>query len=289
MADKWWEQHGRFLKSRSWGNMLNRFREEFGTKRIGAITAGDVQAFYNKKSSEQSASTANHYHTLLNSIFNSAEAWGDFHGTNPCGRVRKNPEAPHRLRYLSADEMKSLLAVANPRLYPVIACAILTGMRRGEILGMTWENVSLESDTIYILQSKSGRPRELPIPGKLREVLLSLGPKASGPVFELPVIMLRRYFDAALKRAGILGFRFHDLRHTFASHFLMRTNDLPALQKLLGHSSPLMTQRYAHLSRGHLAANIAAFESAIPVTPQIPTLAGHQGGHHPMAPMVKTC
>ncbi|MFH1723663.1 MAG: tyrosine-type recombinase/integrase, partial [Elusimicrobiota bacterium] len=73
------------------------------------------------------------------------------------------------------------------------------------------------------------------IPGKLRDTLLNLCRGENGPVFQLPDIMLRRYFGKALKEAGIHGFRFHDLRHTFASHFIMRTNDLPTLQALLGH------------------------------------------------------
>ena len=127
--------------------------------------------------------------------------------------------------------------------------------------------LAVEGDArvIYILQSKSGKPREIPIASKLRDILLGLGQKSQGLVFNLPVIMLRRYFDKAARDVGITGFRFHDLRHTFASHFVMRTNDLPTLQKLLGHSSPAMTQRYAHLSGGHLASEMAAFESAIPI------------------------
>ncbi|HAZ09008.1 MAG TPA: hypothetical protein DCZ01_10940 [Elusimicrobia bacterium] len=67
-----------------------------------------------------------------------------------------------------------------------------------------------------------------------------------------------------MEGAHIAGFRFHDLRHTFASHFIMRTNDLPALQRLLGHSTPAMTLRYAHLSNGHMAANMATFEAGMP-------------------------
>ncbi|OGR83074.1 MAG: hypothetical protein A3J74_06515 [Elusimicrobia bacterium RIFCSPHIGHO2_02_FULL_57_9] len=176
--------------------------------------------------------------------------------------------------------MVRLLAAAHPRLYPVLMCALLTGMRRGEILGLTWENVNLEHGTLYLLKTKSGKPREIPLQTKLHEVLSNLGPKPGGSVFELPLIMLQRYFDRALKQAGIFGCRFHDLRHTFASHFIMRTNNLPALQKLLGHSTPTMTQRYAHLGPGHLASEMAAFESAIPVKLQNPLLDGHQSGHH---------
>ena len=124
------------------------------------------------------------------------------------------------------------------------------------------------------------RPREIPMASQLREEFLTLGPKESGLIFPLPIIMLRRFFIKTLKDANISGFRFHDLRHTFASHYIMRTHDLPALQSILGHSTPAMTLRYAHLSSGHLAANMRAFESTMPVkieseTPQNRTLDGH--------------
>lgn len=143
-------------------------------------------------------------------------------------------------------------------------CALLTGMRRGEILALDWQNVDLERGVVYVLRSKSGKSREIPMASKLRDVLLDLGPKDKGPVFNLPLIMLRRYFDRAVRRAGILDFSFHGLRHTFASHYIMRTNDLTALQRVLGHSTPAMTLRYAHLGRGHMMSNMAAFESVIP-------------------------
>ena len=185
-----------------------------------------------------------------------------------------------------------LLAVVDPQIYPVVACALLTGMRRGEILGLTWDNVDLDGGTLYISKSKSGLPRQVQIPSKLREVFFALGPKASGQIFSLTLCVLQYRFLRALKDAGIFGFHFHDLRHTFASHFLMRTNDITALQRLLGHANPSMTLRYAHLSRGHMAANIEAFQMAIPVKPAItaadpiPALSRHQGGHQALIGVV---
>jgi integrase len=288
LADKYWELHGRFLKWDTKGWMLRRFKVAFGTKRIGDISAGDVQRFYNEAANASSNANANRQLAMLRSIFNRAKAWGDSHGENPCAAVKRGREESHRLRYLSSDEMARLQAAAHPRLYPLLMCALLTGMRRGELLGLGWENVSLDRSMIYLLKTKAGRPREVPICGRLREVLLAHGPKDSGPVFDLPVIMLRRYFDAALKEAGVFGFRFHDLRHTFASYFVMRTNDLPALQKVLGHSSPAMTNRYAHLSNGHLASDMAAFESAIPAQARIPGLDGHHYGHQGLAPVTRS-
>ena len=264
-ADKYLDLHARHLKGASWKLMILHARRRFGTLRMGAIGPSEIQRYYNEIVARASNATANRNLSLLKSMFNKAKAWGDFYGENPCAAIKKLREPQGRLRYLSVEEMVRLLAVAHPRLYPVLMCALHTGMRRGEIFGMDWKNISLEQGMIYILESKSGRPREIPITMKLREVLLAQGQRPEGPVFKLPYIMLRRYFERALGEADIHGFRFHDLRHTFASHFIMRTNNLPALQKLLGHSTPTMTLRYAHLSRGHMASEMAAFESVMPV------------------------
>lgn len=270
VAEKFWELHGKHLKQTGLKGMLDEIKSVLGAKRLASITAEDIQRHLNAVAARASNATANRQLTVLKSIFSKARAWGLYHGESPAASVRNKPVEAGRLRYLSHDELTDLIDKAHPRLYPLLMCALLTGMRRGEILGLNWENVSLERDVIYILKAKSGKPRELPIPAKLRDVLLTLGPKASGPVFDLPVIMLRRYFERALKDARIAGFRWHDLRHSFASHFIMRTNDLPALQTLLGHASPAMTLRYAHLSKGHLASELAAFESAIPVKTAVP-------------------
>lgn len=272
LLEKFWQLHGKQLRSKSWACMLPKLREVFGSRRLSELRGGEVQSFYNRIASETSNANANRYLTLIRSIFNKARKWGDFAGENPCAAVEKGREAHHRLRYLSRDEIESLLRNAHPRLYPVLACALLTGMRRGEILGLNWENVSLERDTIYILRSKSGRARELPIPAKLREAFMALGPRPRGPVFDLPIIMLRRYFDRAIKAArlpatGPERVTFHTTRHTFASWFIMRGGSIYSLQQLLGHGSITMTMRYAHLSRGHLASEVAAFEVAIPTRP----------------------
>ncbi len=280
VAEKFWDLHGKHLLSPSWAAMLGIVRRKFSGRKMAEIGTAEIQGFYNEIAARTSSSTANRYLTQVRSIFNKAKAWGDFYGDNPCTFVKKQRERGHRLRFLATDEIKSLYAVALPSLYPVLVAALHTGMRQGEILGLRWENVALDRSTIYILQSKSGKPREIPMTNKLHEVLTALGPRPEGLVFDMPLITLRRYFAKALKAAAISGFRFHDLRHTFASHFIMRTNDLTTLQRLLGHSTPAMTMRYAHLSRGHVQSAMAVFEATMPEKSPILTLAGHQEGHH---------
>ena len=270
IADKYWEMHGQHLRSMSWRYILKEATERFGFKAMVDISVSDIQAFYNEIRTRASVSTANRHLSLLKSIFNRAIAWELFKGANPAAKIAKGKEPPNRLRYLSKTELERLLGLSDAKIYPILACALLTGMRRGEIMNLTWANVDLSQGLIYITQSKSGKGREIPIAAKLHDIFKSMGPM--GPiekVFNVPNITLRRYFDKCLEAAGITGFRFHDLRHTFASHFIMKTGNLPALQKILGHASPMMTQRYAHLSTGYLQAEMQALNSCIPATREI--------------------
>jgi len=270
IADKYWEMHGQHLRSASWKYMLKEATERFGSKPMANVSVADIQAFYNELRARASVSTANRHLTLLKSVFNRAIAWELFKGENPAAKITKAKEPPNRLRYLSQSELERLLGLSDAKIYPILACALLTGMRRGEIMNLTWANVDLNQGLLYITQSKSGKPREIPIAAKLHDILVNMEPMEPGDkVFNVPDITLRRHFEQLLKAAEISGFRFHDLRHTFASHFVMKTGNLPALQKILGHASPIMTQRYAHLSSGYLQAEMQTFNSCIPATREI--------------------
>lgn len=268
VAKKYWELRGSKL-SKSYRYMYKEVCDRFGKRPIGTITPVDVERFYNEVAERSSNSTANRNLVFLGSIFNRAIEWDDFFGRNPCQVVKKRREPEHRTRFLTHEEMTRLMRACHPRLYPVVVCALTTGMRSQEILGLRWENVKLDGGFITVTKTKNGKSRHVPICKRLRGVLETLGPKESGSVFNLPFIMRRRYFDRALKETGIVGFRFHDLRHTFASWYAMRTLDLAALKEVLGHGTIQLTTRYAHLAKGHMASNISTFETAIPLEGEI--------------------
>ena len=239
---------------------VNKLVDRFGDKKLRQITPLMVQEMRTKIKEKRSVSTANRYHALLREIFNKARDWEMFYGENPAAVTRLEKEPPNRLRYLSAHEIRNLLQACDVRLLPVIICALTTGMRRGEILNLKWTDLDLSRGIIYLTITKSGKAREIPIMPKLLDMFQQM-PRVGERVFDIPVITLRRHFDTALKKAGITGFHFHDLRHTFASHFIMKTGNLPALQNILGHSTPLLTQRYAHLSDAHLRENMGRLDS----------------------------
>lgn len=263
--EKYWERHWGRLRGKGGVYIKRDLLAAFGAKPLERITAGALQDYYNAKRDKTSAATANRHIARLGHVFNSARKWKDFAGPNPADDVEKEREENHMTRFLSQEEIAKLLPVCGPRIQPVVVCAIHTGMRRGEILGLRWENVDLEVGVIYVLQSKSGKSREVPLTPQLTSVLRALGPRTEGRVFDLSEITLKRHFQRALRRAGVANCRFHDLRHTFASHFAMTAGDLLALQRILGHSSIKMTQRYAHLSKAHLAREMKAFAEGLPL------------------------
>ncbi|WP_428898437.1 Site-specific recombinase XerD [Parelusimicrobium proximum] len=295
LAAQYWTLHGKNTRSNdAWKYMLGVVLKRFGGMIAAQITPAQIQAFYNERTAETSASTANKYLTLIKVIFNKAKRWGKFHGDNPCCMVNKQREANHRLRYLARHEIVNLLEAAkaidtqsdiyqqkvleargkrkvrigtkllrNYKLLPIISIAIMTGMRRGEILGLKWENIDLNSGFIYLLDTKSGKPREIPLIPSLITVFMQLGPKPVGKVFDITEVQLKFSFKKALMMCGVEQFRFHDLRHTYASHFIMRDGSLADLQKILGHSSMNLTLRYAHLSRQHMTNTAQRMEGLI--------------------------
>jgi len=182
--------------------------------------------------------------------------------------------------FLEQDEIQRLLEACDEHLRPVVICALYTGMRKSKIFNLKWRDVDLRRKTIFLRRTKNGESRHLPISGELEKVLLSLPSRfAGGYVFPSylprrnedlksgevnePFTDVKNSFHKALKKAGIEDFRFHDLRHTFASHLVMSGADLNVVRELLGHKSLQMTLRYAHLSVTHKHDSICLIDKAL--------------------------
>lgn len=263
-ADMYWDLHASKTPGAcSTVYMLGTLKKAFGAKRLDQVTVPDILAWRNDVLENNTAAYTNRLHAVLRAVFNRAIEWEKFAGRNPAARVKAFRVENARLRFLEREEIPRLLAACSPQIHALVVCALMTGLRKGELLKLRWEHVDLGNGIIYVLQTKSGKPREIPIAAKLAGLLSGLPRSPSGRVFQVCEATVKRHFARALAAAGIADFRFHDLRHTFASHYIMRTSDLPATQALLGHQSPRMTQRYAHLSQGHLRAGIELFSSGM--------------------------
>lgn len=197
--------------------------------------------------------------TVLKAIYNRAIREGKV-DKNPVLRVQ-SPKFDNRIvRYLTPDEESRLFAALPERLHPIVTVALHTGCRQGELLRLIWGDVDFASGTILIREAKSGESRRVVMNSRVKFVLSSLpgNEKPASPVFQNTFggVMdggnLRREFEGAVKKAGIAPFRFHDLRHTFASRLAMNGANDRTLQTLLGHKSQAMILRYAHLGPSHL-------------------------------------
>lgn len=146
-------------------------------------------------------------------------------------------------------------------LTPVVLTAINTGMRRGELLSMTWAGINWEAKvlTIRAENAKSGRQRHIPLNAEAVEVLrrwtAQAGERRAGKVFEVSDI--KKGWGKLITDARIEQFWFHDLRHHFASRLVRAGVDLKTVRALLGHADITMTLRYAHLAPDTLAAAVA--------------------------------
>jgi integrase len=160
---------------------------------------------------------------------------------NPLSRVLMVRERRKPRLMVSPEEERKLLDSAAPHLRSIIVAALDTGMRRGEILGQRWEHVDFTRRLLYVTRSKTpeGEAREIPLTERLFD-LLETHRQAEGLAFtfkDRPLHRIKTAWKAAIRRAGIRYFRFHDLRHTFNTR-LMEAGVMQEVRKaLMGHSS----------------------------------------------------
>jgi integrase len=182
--------------------------------------------------------------------------------------IKLEPEPQGRLRWLDEAEATRLLAACragkHPDLADLVTLALFTGMRQGELLGLTWGRVDRARGVVLLEITKSGKRREVPLNSEADAVLAHRQEGATGSlVFPPRWDGYRRAWRKALEVAKLDGFRFHDLRHTYASWTMQRGASLPALQAILGHATLAMTMRYSHLAPAHLRATVALLDGAM--------------------------
>lgn len=209
-------------------------------------------------------------------------------------KVKMFKESVTRDKFLSAEELKALLDACDSNvvtitgktikqkqdhLKPIIIFALNTGCRKEEILSLRWEQVDMKHGFINQTKTKNGEGRQIPINDTLREMLKGLTRRLNVPyVFHVydeekrvgkRFGSIKRSFITACKKAGIQGFVFHSLRHTFASHLVMAGVDLTTVSRLLRHKSLTMTLRYSHLAPNHLTSAVNALNSSMSISTKL--------------------
>jgi integrase len=174
---------------------------------------------------------------------------------NPVAKVSMEEENNRRDRWLTTEEEEKLLKVCPSWLRELVIFALNTGMRLGEIISLEWKGVDLFRKTVTVSKSKNKEPRTIPINETVFEMLKNNAKVKSiktNLVFYtdnhtmLLETSVDHTFKTALQKVGIKDFQFHDLRLTFATRLVQSGKDLYKVQKLLGHKTSMMTERYAH-------------------------------------------
>ena len=282
LLDRYWDEYGIKKKSSDREHsVLEGIREELGGLFVREVDGRAVDRWYQGLTSKRGLSegtAVRHFNVMHHMMEKAASIWSKETGIdrNPADLVEVKRPDDQRDRYLSAQEIASLKATLDGKMYRkehrainqtfcrlrmLVLIALTTGMRIAEIFALKWSDVLHREELIAVRSKlKGGKMRYVPMP-----------PELAREIQRFPVVMgedrifppkrgasgkrqrVEGSFETVLILAGIHEFRFHDLRHTFASWYMMKGGDLYELARILGHANIKMTERYAKLSRGHIA------------------------------------
>lgn len=234
----------------------------FGDARLDRISVAEIERYKAAKLAQKRApKTVNNHLAVLRRMFHVAIKWRRMSG--PAPEIAFLKVAAPTFRFLSFEEARALLAGADSEWRPMLLVALRTGLRIGELLALRWEDVDLGNSRVVVRRTVYRGELGSPKGGRERQV--SLSPEAVSALRTLPSRFVKGYVFGgghqpltpgevkwplwrAADAAGLERFSWHVLRHTFASHLVMRGVTLKGVQELLGHADIVMTMRYAHLS-----------------------------------------
>ena len=187
--------------------------------------------------------------------------WGLMLSVNPVDQIKKPPSPKARERRLNDGEYERLEAASkltqNAHIWPIVVFAIETGMRRGEILGLTWDNIDLKRRTAFLPLTKNGSSREVPLSTKAVCVLQQQRTRTGISPFPVNANAFRLAWDRLRGRAGLNNLRFHDLRHEAISRFFEMGLTVAEVALISGHKDVKMLFRYTHLKVDNVVSKLA--------------------------------
>jgi len=251
-----WAERQRSYKDKQLG--IKQLVEVFGNHGVNDLNTREIEQWQSRRLKYNKPSTVNRLLATLKHMVNKGTQWGmaSDRALKQVRNVRLLPENNRRLRFLSIEECQRLIECCHKDLKPIVVVALNTGMRRGEIFNLKWEQVDLRHGFILLDTSKNGERREIPINTTLEYLFKEMPHSVESEYVFVgktgkPLTDIKKGFHTALRKAGISDFRFHDFRHCVASHLVMNGIDLTSVKEILGHKSLSMTMRYAHLAPGH--------------------------------------
>jgi integrase len=230
---------------------------------LANLSTGRIAAYRDERLRQVSNGTVIRELAYLSSIINHARREWGINIPNPVQHVRKPASPAGRTRKLSDDEKSTLLHALEPKgrqniwTKPVVVLALETAMRRSELLSLRWEHIDLFRQTALLPDTKNGSPRTVPLSTAAVELLRSVPRNISGEVFPIKYFTLDAAFKRAVKRAGLIDFHFHDLRHTAITAMAEKLPNLIELSAVTGHKSLSMLKRYYHPNVEDLARKLS--------------------------------
>ncbi len=225
------------------------------------ISRQNIAAFISNRSADVAPATVQKEITTLKHALRLAVEW-ELIPRNPADGADVPRVPTGRTRFLSPTELKAALDAAPEWMKSPIALAAFTGMRRGELLSLRWKDVDLSGRRLYLRETRSEDLRIVTLNDLALRVLQALqaGPPGGLVLPGVDGMRLSVYTRRLFKSVGIDGASFHSLRHTAASWLAMSGVDLYAVGQVLGHKTPRMTQRYAHLSPQFMAGAVGKLD-----------------------------
>jgi integrase len=273
--------------------MTKRLLASLGDKPLADVTALDVERFkrdrraagrLRRKKEGAKAETApcasatvNRELEVFRHFFGLAVAWGwvTHEQARTLRGVRKLKEPPGRVRYLATDEEGRLLGALPVQVRRIVTTGLLSGMRQAEIVKLRREHLDLDSGTITLPTSKANKVRRVFVNAALADVLRAALAESEGSPFVFVNRKKKPYttdgvrvmFRRAVRKVGLVNFRFHDLRHTTATRLLQGGVGLDVVADVLGHATLQMARRYAHVGVSNMRDAMASLPS--PVAPVV--------------------
>ena len=232
-----------------------KLRVWFGNRPVDSTTTQEIERQLDQACRENDwrPGTVNRYRAMLSLIFRLAVENGKLSG-NPTRKVKRLKENNERVRFLTEEEerrLRTAIHEACPEHLPEFELALHTGMRKSEQYGLAWENVNTPLRVLTVLRSKSGEARHIPLNTTALDALDALRKLHPDSPLVCGGGKAPFWFRRVLRRACVANFRWHDLRHTFASRLTMAGVPSRTVLELLGDKTPAMILRYAHLSFEH--------------------------------------
>lgn len=248
-------------------------REPIAQVALARLTGARIAQWRDERLRSVSGSTVNRDLNLFSHVLNVArKEWG-YPIENTVGLVRRPRQNRGRTRRLGRDEQERLLGelapseraadgrfrpggTRNPWVHAVVLLALETAMRRSELLSLHWSCVYLDESYLHLPDTKNGDSRDVPLSTRACSVLRALPRDPGGCVFPISADSLKKAFERAVARAGIVDLHFHDLRHEATSRLATKLDNVLELGAVTGHKTLSMLRRYYHPRASELAKKL---------------------------------